>query len=155
MRTRRHESGDEGDDEQDDNDDDEEEDEDDDDEDKDEDEDDNQSNPFRILGVPKNSTKKHIVKVWKKLMRAVHPDKNPPDQKEICDERTKEINNAKDEIFKMFEKGSRGGRLEQMGKKAPTVDEVRETLRRALSSQDKREQTRHARILRFKQQSNK
>ena len=50
-------------------------------------------NPYKILGIPTNSSDIDIKKAYKKMAAKWHPDKNPHRQKQ-AEEKFKEISNA-------------------------------------------------------------
>lgn len=51
---------------------------------------------FIVLEVPPNSTKEEVLKAWRKLARRHHPDAEGGDE-----ERMKQLNDAKDRIFRI------------------------------------------------------
>lgn len=51
---------------------------------------------YELLGVPKNATKDEILKAYKKGALKWHPDRNPPEKKELAEEMFKKINKAKE-----------------------------------------------------------
>ena len=117
---------------------------------------DDSSDPFELLGIESNATMVEVMNAWKHLMLRFHPDKNDASRKAEFTAKSQALNNAKDKIVRMIEKGMPRFKKERSSessqkKKKPTAEEAKAMLRRALDAQEKRLQAQYDRLVRHRQ----